>query len=343
MEDFPGKKEGFSAEETDLLAASLCVEQAEWTHAGAPYSPHGTHSLLIKSSVIMCDQRIVVAAVSINNAFIPSIVTDSGQIAFPAPTEEHSLQTPPTKEEWIPSVGQGKPGPLPVKEEKQELWTGPVEQQVCPDYGGEILVTTVGQNAENTTKPEGDEDQVPSSTAGPNCERSKNTYTCTICSQDFLHKIHFLRHTATHSRKNRVTCNVCGKTSQTKSDMKRHMKAHTEEKPHKCPICGNRYKLKSHIKEHLRTHTGERPFACYICGQSFNRCTTMSNNLQNHMRVHTGERPYSCHFCGKSFKLKGHMTEHIRTHTGEKPFSCHICEKKLGSDSMKREALTRVT
>ncbi|XP_029907684.1 zinc finger protein 771-like isoform X2 [Myripristis murdjan] len=235
---------------------------------------------------------------------------DSGQIAFPAPTEEHSLQTPPTKEEWIPSVGQGKPGPLPVKEEKQELWTGPVEQQVCPDYGGEILVTTVGQNAENTTKPEGDEDQVPSSTAGPNCERSKNTYTCTICSQDFLHKIHFLRHTATHSRKNRVTCNVCGKTSQTKSDMKRHMKAHTEEKPHKCPICGNRYKLKSHIKEHLRTHTGERPFACYICGQSFNRCTTMSK----HARLrHKEYKPYRCPQCDERFPVLVVFRQHMKS------------------------------
>ncbi|XP_056147456.1 zinc finger protein OZF-like [Lampris incognitus] len=118
-------------------------------------------------------------------------------------------------------------------------------------------------------------------------------------------------------------CKICGKVLYNSEIFKIHMTFHTKERPYKCTTCGNDFTCKSDMEKHTRAHTGEKPFICTTCGKMFTR----KSSLQTHIRTHTGEKPFRCTTCGKMFTHKSNFQTHVRTHTGEKAFRCTTCGK----------------
>ncbi|XP_056148492.1 gastrula zinc finger protein XlCGF26.1-like [Lampris incognitus] len=118
-------------------------------------------------------------------------------------------------------------------------------------------------------------------------------------------------------------CTICGKVLYNLEIFKIHMRFHTGERPFKFTTCGRDFTWKYNMEGHTRTHTGAKPLRCTTCGKMF----THKSSFQTHLRTHTGEKPFRCTTCEKMFTHKPHLLRHVRTHTGEKPFTCTTCGK----------------
>uniref|UniRef100_A0A3Q3BBY8 C2H2-type domain-containing protein n=1 Tax=Kryptolebias marmoratus TaxID=37003 RepID=A0A3Q3BBY8_KRYMA len=228
------------------------------------------------------------------------------------------------------------------------------ETEVSEDYQGD----RDGDNSDSQLKH--------SSDSGPKTENGApgsggnavhKPFSCSVCSEQFLHKQSLQMHVRSHSatktsscfineKHRRVKKNVdscrdvrtsptpfpyddCDERFTVKPNLSRHENICMDQKSFGCDACEQRFRTKANLRRHMRTHTGQKPFSCDICGQRFRDDT----NLNRHMRIHTGEKPFSCDVCARAFKDKSTLGRHVRIHTGYKPFGCDVCGRRFSQKS----------
>ncbi|XP_042292526.1 B-cell lymphoma 6 protein homolog [Thunnus maccoyii] len=86
-----------------------------------------------------------------------------------------------------------------------------------------------------------------------------------------------------------------------------------------CTICGRAFAQRGHWAKHVQVHRKvgsktDKSYTCEICGKRLTRF----DGYQKHLRIHTGEKPYSCEECGRRFSDNSNYKRHIRTHTTPK-------------------------
>ncbi|XP_061564663.1 gastrula zinc finger protein XlCGF57.1-like [Cololabis saira] len=127
------------------------------------------------------------------------------------------------------------------------------------------------------------------------------------------------------------------------------------KKPFSCTECGKQFLYKQSLKRHMRRNTEKSSssscFASPKCsevplnvdqlktkvhtGKKKFGCEDCGKtfrdhfSLKSHMRVHSEEKPFGCNDCGKSFKHEHNLKIHMRIHTGEMPFGCEVCGKRF--------------
>ncbi|XP_068165264.1 zinc finger protein 79-like isoform X1 [Antennarius striatus] len=270
-------------------------------------------------------------------------------------------EVPPQQRDWSPSLDQDDTPELSnIKEEQEELWTGPEEEQLhvleeaeitqfrfspasvkgeddeADSQASELHHTEEMKNesdGEDCGGPEPDEDLNPESPLEAHTEEetSLSSEPGTDDSRDWETR---KRSSGLSPRTNEeeserysgkavklFTCSICGKKYSRKKSFMTHMRLHTEGKRFSCSVCQKTFQFNVEVVRHMRVHTGEKPFTCSVCGKGFARKTEM----EQHMRIHTGEKPFSCPHCSKLFAQRSNLTAHLRVHTGEKPFSCSVC------------------
>lgn len=252
-----------------------------------------------------------------------------------APPEPQELRSP--------GLHQEDPKPPQVKDEGDQLWTGPVqedltiipvtvkvEEEVEESAQPPELLQTCSEDSSSQLKVQaGGEDR-----GGPEPARNlepqpvkptSDTGSLKDVSKQSgrLQSVDPVSDEGSNLAKKPYSCSECGKRFGGKNHLQSHMKSHTGEKT--CPFCGKKISKSSNFTTHLRVHTGEKPFTCSVCNTSF----SLRNTLVNHMRVHTGEKPFSCSVCAKKFTNKANVITHMAVHSEEKPFKCNVCDKRF--------------
>ncbi|XP_041811833.1 uncharacterized protein LOC121619952 [Chelmon rostratus] len=261
-------------------------------------------------------------------------------------------EDPPEQQDWRSSLDQEDPAEPPhIKEEEEELWTSPEEDQLRGLEEADITKFTFTPVPVKSEEEDDDEEKPPSSLlhqrqteekreAEPSASSSAEQMETEADGED-CGGPDPERHLEPVSEDNSVDSTEtddsdCDWTQANKTQSHTDSQKNSEapdsdvgssgkERPFPCSYCGKRFSLKGNLNRHIRDHTGERPFPCTGCDKSFKD----SGSLTAHMRCHTGEQPYSCLFCGKNFSGRGNMTRHMRIHTGEKPFTCSVCSKSF--------------
>ncbi|XP_068165278.1 uncharacterized protein [Antennarius striatus] len=280
--------------------------------------------------------------------------TEDVQLLWFSPEE-----VPPQQQDQSPSLDQDNLPKFPhIKEEQEELWTGPEEEGLQGPEEAEITqfrfspVSVKDEEEDRQTsqlhhaedmknesdgeecgEPEPDGDLNPDSPLEKDNdeETSLSSEPATDDSHDWeprrpssdLSPRTNEKGSECHAGKavKLFTCSVCERKYSWRNSLMIHMRLHTEGKSFHCSVCQKVYPRRGDVERHMRVHTGEKPFACSVCGTGFARNST----LKEHMRTHTGDKPFSCPVCGLRFTQSSILTTHLRIHTGEKPYSCSIC------------------
>ncbi|XP_056149742.1 uncharacterized protein LOC130124306 [Lampris incognitus] len=263
--------------------------------------------------------------------------------------------------------GEQERSPSLAKEEQQELWISPQEDQLplqeVADTSESIFTPLCDGNDDSKDQPlpsqlyqtqtEGDtkppavisfeliqldakEDSFLISE--PTSDHHNFSNCCYVtkseadhtCSREICEEVGSTRKARLKPHKKPYNkCKICGKVLYNLEIFKIHMTFHTGEKPLRCTTCGKIFTQKSSFQRHVRTHTGQKSFKCTTCRKFFNH----KSHFQTHMRTHTGEKPFRCTTCGRMFTQKSSLQMHVRTHTGEKPFRCTTCGKMFTQKS----------
>lgn len=149
--------------------------------------------------------------------------------------------------------------------------------------------------------------------------KTKNQYSCQICSKDFSTKWNLKQHHWTHANRSSkpFQCNQCPNAFVRENDYTTHMNAHKSIRPYTCNHCGCQFVRKSNWMRHTREHEQEKSYICEVCNKKFHR----AYYLTEHRRVHTGERPFSCNICGKTSATKTNHNKHIKIHHARDPLT----------------------
>ncbi|CAH1259029.1 ZNF208 [Branchiostoma lanceolatum] len=159
-------------------------------------------------------------------------------------------------------------------------------------------------------------------------------YSCSICSEEFIHPNDLKAHWTTHTNDKIFRCDECPATFLRSGHLSRHQKAHSSDGQHSCPYCSAQYEGLGHLRIHLRLHHSvddrERPFVCPECPASYLR----QDHLKSHLKVHkegAEPRPNRCQHCTASFFSPSILTKHMKLHTEEGEGNVgvkeHLCPK----------------
>uniref|UniRef100_A0A3Q3XIJ5 C2H2-type domain-containing protein n=1 Tax=Mola mola TaxID=94237 RepID=A0A3Q3XIJ5_MOLML len=220
-------------------------------------------------------------------------------------------EVPSELQDWSSSLDQEDSEHRHIKEEQEELWTSPGDEQLEEAGIHKFTFTPVPVKGEDDDDDDEDKPQ--------SLQHHRTELMETVAEGEHCGSLEPARDSYPDSQHGAgdQTENVLGPETDG-SD--------TSKKPFCCSECGKRFTRNSHLKIHMRIHTGEKPFSCSFCSKKF----TQKVGLDNHLTTHTGEKPFSCSLCNKCFSRKRfgrkfNLKRHMRTHTGEKPFICPVC------------------
>jgi uncharacterized Zn-finger protein len=155
-------------------------------------------------------------------------------------------------------------------------------------------------------------------------DKSKKTYQCTECQQEFNSWRGLKTHSRLHSGEKPYTCPQCGKVLSELYSFKRHQRVHSGATPYTCTDCGKHFKSVGEMRNHrVRIHSVGHGHRCEHCDKLF----VAPSALSRHLRKHTGDKPYVCFQCDKKFTQSSTLKEHCLIHSELKPFSCPLCSR----------------
>ncbi|KAM9838642.1 uncharacterized protein ACBR49_017336 [Aulostomus maculatus] len=325
----------------------------------------------LQSLKVFVQQRLTAAVDEIFGHFEKTITEYeeemSRQVSLrdPVPKSEpgsKGTDIPPEEQTWRSRQDQQHQAlePPPIKEEREELWTSQLSEQLQPLGGTDIIkFTFVPVQAEEEERPpsrspaagqppacssaeqikaEGDDGggSEPAGSFDPDgylqpasedeaWSESRDPLSGLKALNNKIVDTFLLGEERCDDSAKTFTCCHCRKSFDHRETLNRHMICHTCEKPYCCSVCERRFRWRGDFMAHARSHTGEKPFMCSACGKRFIKHGT----LARHMRIHTGERPHVCSYCFRGFHRKEDLDKHVRTHTGEKPFSCDVCNRRF--------------
>ncbi|XP_019624815.1 PREDICTED: LOW QUALITY PROTEIN: uncharacterized protein LOC109470336 [Branchiostoma belcheri] len=160
-------------------------------------------------------------------------------------------------------------------------------------------------------------------------------YSCSICSEEFLHPQDLKVHWRTHSREKIIySCDECPATFPHLGHLKRHQKAHKNDGLYHCPYCSAKYDARANLTMHMRAQhlvdERDRPYVCPECPANYLR----PDHLRSHLKVHREgpvQRPNRCQHCTATFGTPSELTKHMKLHTlndgGNEGVKEHLCPK----------------
>ena len=254
------------------------------------------------------------------------------------PQEEVATETPAVPE--TPSKGleeedvrdSGSGGQDPVVDVPEEPG-----KEAIPDVCGATAQADLSRTVASPGEP------VEGSCAGRTvaCQRNatRETFSCPVCSKNFLLKINLVIHQRTHNVP--YICAHCNRSFMSKKKIRRHLRARVakgfcqpseaEECPSRAPCpspqprpagsdCGTAWGKPSPARYPLSP--GKMMYTCNECMENF----SSQSFLILHQRRHTN-RQLICPCCDRSFTWASDFVRHHQTHTGERPYQCGVCQK----------------
>ncbi|XP_041665431.1 zinc finger protein 480-like isoform X1 [Cheilinus undulatus] len=213
-----------------------------------------------------------------------------------------------------------------IKQEDQELWSSPGEQQLLDveNLSSRTVIEDV-KPVQNTfpvyTKVEGkSQSSRKHSTFLPGCSVTLNK-TSPEFGSDMLSGCSTSEIIKVSCTERSIQTENCEPHSPTSPNNLKKRRG----KSHCCHVSGEEFSQSARLEKHAQVQTEEKIYFCEVCGKRFRH----GKSLTPHMKIHKEEKPYSCRFCGKLFRHVGNLNVHLRIHTGEKPFSCLVCGKKF--------------
>ncbi|TNN52142.1 Zinc finger and SCAN domain-containing protein 2 [Liparis tanakae] len=222
-----------------------------------------------------------------------------------------SEEVPPEQQDWTPSLDQEDPEPPHIiKEELEELWIGPEEEEEELQGLEEADVKfPLGEGGEEpahegsltASEPEADgsgDQEVKDEAPAPDIERCAGKPPTRKRLGCFGAGAGGSGHRAGEKP---CGCPVCGQRFSRRSALTTHMRLHADGKP--CLGSGG-----GSLGQHGRTHAGDKPCGCKVCGQRFSR----RSSLRTHMRLHSDGERFCCPACGTSFGSSSKLTRETR-------------------------------
>ncbi|XP_071526836.1 uncharacterized protein [Panulirus ornatus] len=153
---------------------------------------------------------------------------------------------------------------------------------------------------------------------------AKESFTCSICNEDFESQTAL----QDHKHETVLECKFCGKRYQNRINLQTHIKRYHEETDwmkFKCATCGMNFGFLTALERHMKDHNPNQKFCCEQCGKVFKSLT----NLKYHIPLHTRDEVYECPYCPKRYYIRYSYDKHVRTHVCAPKFHCEICDKNF--------------
>ncbi|XP_063390822.1 zinc finger protein 707-like isoform X10 [Cydia fagiglandana] len=104
--------------------------------------------------------------------------------------------------------------------------------------------------------------------------------SCGACGKKFAYPFQVLKHQKVyHMGEKSYTCEICSMQFVSKYRLSQHAIKHTELRKHKCSFCGKAFRWRNNLKTHIMIHLDDRAWVCPLCGEGF----VQQSSLKYHM------------------------------------------------------------